>query len=100
MNNPEPTTSSLPRQFYTQAAANLFRLANLAAYPFWEGAELRFTTALDPEEEPSGVRVAAYDRRHPDRLLAERTFTTEELRDGPGLGRTVEAWVEGLPVQL
>jgi hypothetical protein len=97
MSNPDPTVDPSPAQFLTDMAAFLVRQANLAAFPYWEGIEIRFTAQPVGGGAGPAVRLEARLRSH-DRFLAERRFELEELRDARRLGEQVEAWVQSLPV--
>jgi hypothetical protein len=96
MNDSDPTVERQPPQFLADMAAFLVRQANLAAFPYWEGLEIRFEARPEPGGAAPGVRLIARLRAG-DRFLGERRFEMEELRDSRSLPGHVETWVQSLP---
>lgn len=97
MSGTDPQFHRAPAQFLADQATFLVRLANLAAFPYWEGVEILFTAMPDADADPPGIRLNARLRQGGNRL-GERFFPLGELQDGTGLPAVVEGWVQSLPV--
>ena len=82
-----------PSQFLSDSGAYLVRMANLTAFPLWEGVELRF----DAQPLPEGAGLLLTARlRSGDRRIGRRVFSIAEPQDTPRLPHLVEEWVRGL----